>query len=1631
LTYHLYEYVQVLFEFSDRVLGLFLQARPPMPDVLPPDPTAAAHAAPSGADTLRAELLRAATGALARIAPALPAAAGAFIARLHAALPTPELAAQSPEALAEAAASLWSLAARRQPGEALVRVATPGGGTPGATARAVAEVITDDMPFLVDSAMAALTVPSGRVVRQLLHPIVAVRRDAAGTLLDWSDHPAPDALRESWMRIEFTGAGPGADGGAPALEAALRRTMADVRAANADHAAMRALVEQAAKEVAARPLPEGRTAAEFLHWLLDDNYVLLGHRRVEVAGPDALAIVEAENLGLLRDPAVAAFDTLADMRAAPPAVRAALMEPVPLAVVKANLRSTVHRAAHGDAVVTRIFDSAGTVTGIRIFYGLFAATAYTRNPRSIPLLAQKVAAMLDASGVEPASHDGRALRHLLDTWPRDELFQAPEAAILAGARRALDLRLRPRTALVLRLDPFERFVSAIVWLPRDVFDTRLREHVGSLLARAYAGRISAFYIALGDEPLARVNYIIGTTPGAVPPVDAGVLEDVVRQAARDFRDRLSEALASRDGEAAAARLTARWGGAFPAAYQEAATATQAAADLDLAERTAGTGRPATRLERAPGASPDALTLRLAQPGKPLPLSDTLPLLESLDLFAIEEVPYRLHPAETAASAPGAAPDASTVVLQVITLRAGMAADPARYPALLDALDALLDGRAEADGFNRLVLRAGLTWRECWLLRAMYRWLKQVGFAFSQTGVEAALTAHPGAARILVDLFHARFAPDRAGADEAPLDAAWAALLDGVANPDEDRILSRLMTLLRAVLRTNFHADAPYIALKISSTDAGDMPAPRPWREIFVHSARMEGCHLRAGPVARGGIRWSDRREDFRTEILGLMKAQRLKNVVIVPTGAKGGFVLKQAPTARDALMAEGIACYSILINAMLDMADDLRGTEVATPAGIRRRDGDDPYMVAAADKGTASFSDIANGIATSRGFWLGDAFASGGSQGYDHKAMGITARGAWVMVARHFAELGLDIQTDPFTCVGVGDMSGDVFGNGLLVSRQTRLLAAFDHRHIFLDPNPDAALSYDERARLFALPRSSWADYNPARISSGGGVFSRAEKRIMLPDASAAMLGISAGPHELATVMQAILRAPADLLYFGGIGTYVKASTESQADAGDRANDALRVNGAELRARVLAEGANLAITQAGRIEYARSGAGGAGGRLNTDALDNSAGVSTSDHEVNIKILLADAEHEGALTRRQRDDLLASMTDEVGALVLRDNHQQSLAVSLEALGGPADLPAQAALMLLLEREGLLDRALSGLPDAAALKSRIATGDALVRPEVAALLPVAKLWLTGAIEDAGPAPGSTGDPTGDPAFAGTLLAYFPQPLQDGFARFAERHRLRRDLIATVVANSVANRLGPAALGHLATDGSALAILRAAWLASELFGLEPLCDAVDVAPAPATARLDALLTLRRLHEAVTRDLLAAGVDGPLDAAIAALRPGIAALAASAADDAAGNPAAAALRAAGLPEGLAAQVAAAPGLAAAPAIVRLAGQAGVPPARVAAAWAAAGRALGIEDLRSAVALASAPGPFGGRAKAALLSDLLQAQSRAAAAAIRGDDPAKRPGAAAAVQLARDAVAAPDLAGLSVAVRAVAGVAK
>ncbi|MFC3124864.1 NAD-glutamate dehydrogenase [Pseudoroseomonas globiformis] len=1549
----------------------------------------------------RAELLRSAEDALRQQAPSLPPSAAALLRRMADALPTAELAEEPPERLAAAAASLFTFA-RDLPGteEFKVRLRPPG---PGRGAVAVAEIATPDMPFLVDSVLAALTL-SGRTARRLLHPVMRVRRDPAGRLIDFAPGDGVDGRAESLMHVEIApsstrliSAGAAPDESWEGTEAAIRRAIADVRLAVTDFPAILERLKQAEAEIDSDDTTGG---GDFLRWLAEENFVFLGHRLIRFGEQDRME----DNLGLLRDESIPVFDALRDLAAVPGAIRTSLRDdPAAIGVAKANLRARVHRPAHADVVATRIYGPNGERAGVRLFLGLFASSAYNRNPRSIPWLGAKVERILSRAGVNPNSHDGRALRNILDTWPRDELFQASEQAILDGALRALDLGIRPRPALYLRRDPFERFVSAIAWLPRDTFDTRLRERVGDMLARAFDGRLSAFHIALGDTPLARVHYIVGTTPGAVAQVDDAAMEAAIGQAARSFTDRLGEALTAERGEAAAAAALARWAGTVPAAYSEWVSPTTAVADLHLVEEALSTGRPAARIERAPGMGERSLSLRLVHPGGPLPLADALPLFESLDLRAIEEHPFHLRRDEQ-----------TIAVLHVFSLEAGSALPEARFTALLEALQALQSGQAEVDGFNRLVPRAGLAWREAWLLRALFRWLKQVGFAFAQSSVEAALTAEPRAARLLVDLFNARFDPTHATtADEARLEGDWQALMEGIEDPDTDRILARLRTALDGVLRTNFFQDKPYLALKFNSAEAGPMPMPRPWREIFVHAPHMEGCHLRAGPVARGGIRWSDRREDFRTEILGLMKAQRLKNVVIVPTGAKGGFVLKgHVPPAsdREAFMATGIAAYKTLIRAMLDITDNLKGEVVVPPAHVVRRDGDDPYIVAAADKGTATFSDIANGLAQEYGFWLDDAFASGGSKGYDHKAMGITAKGAWVMIARHFAEQGHDIQARPFTMVGVGDMSGDVFGNGLLVSRQTKLLAAFDHRHIFIDPDPDAAASYEERARLFALPRSSWADYDTAKISEGGGVYPRNARTVPLSDKARALLGIAAEKPDPATVMQAILRAKVDLLYFGGIGTYIKASTETQAEAGDRANDAIRIDGREVGARILGEGANLAVTQAGRIEAARSGAGGHGVRLNTDALDNSAGVSTSDHEVNIKILLADAIRAGALTGRQRDELLVAMTDQVGTLVLRDNDQQSLAVTLEAEAGAEALPAHAALMVRLEQAGLLDREVAGLPDADGMASRIAAGQPLTRPELAALLPFAKLWLTEAIE--------ASDLPDDPALLPMLEAYFPTQLREGYADAIVRHRLRRELLATILANEIANRLGPAALAQLAAGTEPALAARAAILAGRLLGLDAAAEQADDAPGTTPqARHAALLAIRHVLAATSRELLAMPeLKQSLGEALSTLQPGVTALLSS--EVAAATPAED-----GMPDAIGRLVAAAPALEATPAIVRLAATAQVPPDHAAEAWHAVGRRFHLPELRAATQRAPATGPFATRAKAALLDDLAAVQAKLATRCLNGSLPEDD----AAARMVQEAASRPDIAAVTVAARELA----
>ncbi|MCC7281544.1 MAG: NAD-glutamate dehydrogenase, partial [Acetobacteraceae bacterium] len=1040
-------------------------------------------------DTPRSELLREAEAAAGRrVAPAARELALAFLRLYAAGLERADIEAQPIEDFAGAAMSLFEFAQVREPGQTRVRAFMPRPDSMGWRGpHAIAEIVIDDMPFVVDSALAAFA-SMNRQVHSLVHPIVQVARDAGGRLAAIGAGPeatAESVRAESMVQIAFTAE---SDPAALAeITALLTRAMADVRAAVADWAPMRARIDASIDAIAPGPgvaADEADEAKALLSWVRDANFVLIGYRRYDMT-PTGIRVDETANLGVLRATDKSVFDALRTPDALPDAVLRFLATAPLVTVAKANMRATVHRPQHCDVIGISHRDAGGQVTGGELYLGLFTSEAYNRSPRSIPILRQKVAEVLRRAGATPASHDGRALMNILETYPRDELFQADVGYLLETARGILALQARQRVKLFIRRDAFERFISAIVFVPRDVMDTELRRRLGEMLARAFAGRLSTNYIQIGDAPLARIHYIIATQPGQVPQPDLPALERAMAEAARSFRGRLAEALISERGEQDAQPLLSRWGGAFPAGYVERHTAREAVADIFRAETALQSGRPAMALSRPPGAHPAALALRLANPKGPMPLSSIMPLFESLGLATLEEVPHHLSPQ----GAPG-------VVVHVFSLRDpdGQAIDEAVFPSLHDALVALDDGSAEADGFNRLVLRAGLSWRECWMLRALYKWCRQVGFAFSQAAVEGTLAANPAAARLLVAFFRCRHDPAGRREDEAKILADWAAMIDVVASPDEERILQRMMTALGAVMRCNLFQGKPWLALKIDSAKAGDMPLPRPMFEIFVHNARMEGCHLRAGKVARGGIRWSDRREDFRTEILGLLKAQTIKNVVIVPTGAKGGFVLKKppAPTGdaakdREALQAEGVACYKMLVSGMLDLTDNI-GPDGVLAADCVRLDPDDPYIVAAADKGTATFSDIANGLSAQYNFWLRDAFASGGSQGYDHKGMGITAKGAWVCIRRHFREMDHDVDAAPFTVAGVGDMSGDVFGNGMLETRQIRLRAAFDHRHIFLDPDPDPATSWAERARLFALPRSSWADYETAKLSKGGGI---------------------------------------------------------------------------------------------------------------------------------------------------------------------------------------------------------------------------------------------------------------------------------------------------------------------------------------------------------------------------------------------------------------------------------------------------------------------------------------------------------------------------------------------------------------
>ncbi|HEY5173179.1 MAG TPA: NAD-glutamate dehydrogenase, partial [Acidimicrobiia bacterium] len=1200
-----------------------------------------------------------------------PAGADAFVRSYYGQLGDDDLATWTTEELAAAALEHWRFGARRGPTEALVRVYTPARG------HTAVDVVLDDMPFLVDSLTMALD-RRNLGVHLVVHPILCVRRSPAGELLGMApeEEPAIDGeqlVLESWTHIEID-----RETNAEILESVrtdLLSVLHDVRAATSDWAQMLGTLEQVAADLARTPPPcadeELAEGKALLQWLADDHFAFLAYREYRLADDDRLLPVPGTGLGLLRK---APEKPSASFAALPPEVRAKARERTLLVLTKANARSTVHRPTHLDYIGIKRYDAHGDVVGEHRFIGLYSSGAYTGSPFDVPVLRRKVAAVIERAGFLPASHDQKDLTQILETYPRDDLFQIDVEHLFDTAMGILRLQERRRVRLFVHREPYGRFVSCLVFIPRDRYTTQVRGHIAQLLLAAYGSKSYEWNTRLSESVLARLHYVLHLeTPGG-DTVDVAELERSVAAAARAWVDDLRDALTASQGEETGLDLLRVWADAFPGAYQYDFDATEALADLPQLQRLGDANPLAARLTIGTG----KLDLKLYGIGAPPSLSEVLPRLTHMGVVVDDEHPYELTPKGL---------DARWMKWFRLSAPAGTVIDPAALRLFEEAFLAVVDGRAEDDRFNRLVLTAGLAWREVALLRAYCRYLRQTGTRFSLAYIEDALSLHTEIARRLVELFVARLdpwtagperagpertGPARAGSERGTDDDATDRLsdeirtaLDAVTSLDEDRILRALMHLVLATLRTNWFQDAdaagnplPCVALKLDPSAIPDLPLPRPMFEIFVYSPRVEGVHLRAGRVARGGIRWSDRREDFRTEVLGLMKAQRVKNAVIVPAGAKGGFVVKRPPADPAQLRVEVEACYRLFIGALLDVTDNLVDGKVVPPDQVVRYDSDDPYLVVAADKGTAVFSDVANEIACRRGFWLGDAFASGGAHGYDHKAMGITARGAWESVRRHFRHLGIDPDRDDFTVVGIGDMSGDVFGNAMLLSRHIRLVAAFDHRHVFLDPDPDPAKSSAERRRLFERARSSWADYDTALVSPGGGVHARTLKAVPITPEVRARLAIDDGVEALtpAELIRAILKAPVDLLYNGGIGTYVKARAESHAAVGDKANDGVRIDAGELRCRSVVEGGNLGVTQDGRVEYAL-----AGGRINTDAIDNSAGVDTSDHEVNIKIVLDGAVHAGEIGEIDRNALLAGMTEEVAALVLRDNYRQNRAL----------------------------------------------------------------------------------------------------------------------------------------------------------------------------------------------------------------------------------------------------------------------------------------------------------------------------------------------------------------------------------
>jgi glutamate dehydrogenase len=1340
----------------------------------------------------------------------------------------------------------------------------------------VVQLVTDDMPFLVDSVTAEL-IRLSLGIQLVIHPQFLVARDLSGALSEMRVPQEADDSREwspeSWIAIEIDSPPEGL--AAEDIERHLHRVLSDVRDAVEDWPRMTRRAVSLADELDGRSTLSGADeAADLLRWLASDNFTFLGYREYDLTGEvgsEELRARPGTGLGILRsDPPAGTSTELT------PQARRTSRDPVPLVLTKANRRSTVHRPAHLDYVGVKDFDKDGRVIGERRFLGLYTSSSYTQSIWSIPVLARKGQRVLDAVGLSRSSHSGKDLVDFLETYPRDELFHVDVDELVPVAQAVLHLQERRQTRLFLRADRYGRFVSALVYLPRDRYTTDVRLAMESILREAFQGATVDTTARVSESVLARLHFVVRLGRGStLREVDRDELEVRLAHCTRSWADDFADALVDDAGEQATPGLLRRWTHAFPASYRADFSAAVGVQDALRFESLAA-GDLSVHLYR-----PDevGVTRRFSiyRRGPAMSLSEILPILQHLGVEVVDERPYRLSP-DDAQSAEGDGVECHIYDLGLRFDEASIPDEQTLTSRFEEAFVSAWSGRTANHHMNAVVTLVGLNIRQATILRAYARYLRQTSLTYSLGYMESTLIAHGDVTRLLIDLFQCRFDPDFS--DRAEQEQRIVHLIDqaleSVPSIDADRILRAYLMMIRATLRTNAYQRVDghlkeYVALKFNALMLSEiLPAPRPSFEVWLYSPHVEGVHLRFGHVARGGLRWSDRPDDFRTEVLGLVKAQMVKNAVIVPVGAKGGFVVQRPldPTDRDAWFAQGVDCYRTFIRGLLDITDNLVDGDVIPPADVVRHDDDDSYLVVAADKGTATFSDHANAISHEYGFWLGDAFASGGSAGYDHKAMGITARGAWESVRRHFRELGVDTQTQDFTVVGIGDMSGDVFGNGMLLSEHIRLVAAFDHRHIFLDPNPEAAAGIAERRRLFALDRSSWKDYDVALISEGGGVFDRNLKSIPVSAAVRISLGLADGVEAMspADLMRAILSAPVDLLWNGGIGTYVKASTQSNVQVGDKANDAIRIDGNALRARVVGEGGNLGFTQLGRVEAAKAGV-----RINTDAIDNSAGVDTSDHEVNIKILLDLAVREGRVAASERNAILASMTDDVASLVLRDNYDQNVVLATAAAQASALLPVHRRMIRAWERSGRLDRDVEALPSDKELEARAGAGEGLTSPELAVLLAYSKIDLAEELLSA--------DLADDEVFLPVLTQYFPAHVVDKCGELLGQHPLRREIVTTSVVNRIINHGGISFVFRAGEETGAAApdIARGFVCSRAVFDLPGLQQRIDLTDGviPASAQAALRLEIRRLLDRATRWFLSGGTQVDVASVISDVRP------------------------------------------------------------------------------------------------------------------------------------------------------------